>query len=94
MGWPKRRKSAHAFLWECSHKRLKWAQLLGQLGVLLTWVGELPLQVGLQGLRGRDRRDEDVDGDGAVPRLGVDDDLGFGRIAASNIQKERCPISE
>ena len=26
---------AHAFLWECSHKRLN--QLLGQLGVVLTW---------------------------------------------------------
>ena len=26
----------HAFLWECSYKRLKSAQLLGQLSVLLT----------------------------------------------------------
>ena len=26
----------HAFLWEYSYKRLKLAQLLGQLGVLLT----------------------------------------------------------
>ena len=27
---------AHAFLWEHSYKRLKLAQLLGQLGVFLT----------------------------------------------------------
>ena len=38
LGWPKRRKLAHAFLWEYSYKRLKLAQLLGQLGVLLTMV--------------------------------------------------------
>jgi hypothetical protein len=36
LGWPKRRKLAHAFLWEYSYKRLKLAQLLGQLGVFLT----------------------------------------------------------
>ena len=36
-GRPKRCKLAHAFLWECSYKRLKTAQLLGQLGVSLTW---------------------------------------------------------
>ena len=36
LGWPERRKLAHAFLWECSYKRLKLAQLLGQLGVFLT----------------------------------------------------------
>jgi hypothetical protein len=39
-------KLAHAFLWEYSHKRLKLAQLLGQLGVFLTfaapWPGTLP----------------------------------------------------
>ena len=35
LGWPKRCKLAHAFLWEHSYKRLKLAQLLGQLGVLL-----------------------------------------------------------
>jgi hypothetical protein len=34
---------AHAFLRECSYKRLKLAQLLGQLGVFLTCVG--PRQV-------------------------------------------------
>jgi hypothetical protein len=28
---------AHAFQWEHSDKRLELAQLLGQLGVLLTW---------------------------------------------------------
>ena len=33
LGWPKRCKLAHAFLWEHSYKRLKLqAQLLGQLG--------------------------------------------------------------
>ena len=36
LGWPKRRKLAHAFLREYSYKRLKLAQHLGQLGVLLT----------------------------------------------------------
>jgi hypothetical protein len=36
LGWPKRCKLAHAFLWEYSYKRLKLAQLLGQLGVFLT----------------------------------------------------------
>ena len=30
--WP-----MHAFLWKYSYKRLKLAQLLGQLGVCLTW---------------------------------------------------------
>ena len=33
LGRPKRRKLAHAFLWEYGHKRLKLAQLLRQLGV-------------------------------------------------------------
>ncbi len=36
LGWPKRCKLAHAFLWAYSYKRLKLAQLLGQLGVFLT----------------------------------------------------------
>ena len=36
LGWPKRCKLAHAFLQEYSHKRLKLAQVLGQLGVFLT----------------------------------------------------------
>ena len=35
-GWPKRCKLAHAFLWEDSYRRLKLAQLLGQLSVFLT----------------------------------------------------------
>jgi hypothetical protein len=39
LGWPKRYKLAHAFLWEYSCKRLKLAQLLGQLGVFLTFPG-------------------------------------------------------
>ena len=38
LGWPKRCKSAHAFLWEYSYNRLKLAQLLDQLGVFLTCV--------------------------------------------------------
>jgi hypothetical protein len=37
LGRPRRRTSAHAFRWEHSYKRLKLAQLLGPLGVLLTW---------------------------------------------------------
>jgi hypothetical protein len=36
LGWPKRCKLAQAFRWEYSHKGLKLAQLLGQLGVFLT----------------------------------------------------------
>ena len=39
LGWPRRCKLAHAFLWEYSYKRLKLAQLLGQLGVSLTCCG-------------------------------------------------------
>ena len=35
-GWPKICQLAHAFMWEYSYKRLKLAQLLGQLGVFLT----------------------------------------------------------
>ena len=38
LGWPKRCKLAHAFLWEYSYKRLKLAQLLGQLGIVLTLI--------------------------------------------------------
>jgi hypothetical protein len=37
LGWPKRCKLAHAFLWEYSCKWLKLGQLLGQLSVFLTW---------------------------------------------------------
>jgi hypothetical protein len=36
LGWPKRCKLAHAFLWEYSCKRLKMAQLLGRHGVFRT----------------------------------------------------------
>jgi hypothetical protein len=36
LGWPKRCKLVHAFMWEYGYKRLKFAQLLGQLGVFLT----------------------------------------------------------
>jgi hypothetical protein len=36
LGWARRCKLAHAFLWEYSDKRLKLAQLLGQLSVFLT----------------------------------------------------------
>ena len=38
LGLPERCNLAHTFLSECSYKRLKLAQLLGQLGVFLTWV--------------------------------------------------------
>jgi hypothetical protein len=36
LGWPRRFKLAHAFLRGYSDKKLKLAQLLGQLGVFLT----------------------------------------------------------
>jgi hypothetical protein len=36
LGWPKICMLAHAFLWEYSYRRLKLAQLLGQLGIVLT----------------------------------------------------------
>jgi hypothetical protein len=36
IGWPNRCKLAHAFLREYIYKKLKLAQLLGQLGILLT----------------------------------------------------------
>ena len=42
LGWPKRHKLAHAFLWEYSYKGLKLAQLLGQVGVFLTRVVYCP----------------------------------------------------
>ena len=35
LGWPKRFKLAHAFLWEYNCKRLELAQIPGQLGVFL-----------------------------------------------------------
>jgi hypothetical protein len=39
LGWSRRSKLAHTFLWEHSRRRLKLAQLLGQLGVSLTcWI--------------------------------------------------------
>ena len=38
LGWAKRCKLTHAFLWEYSFKRLGLAQRLGQLGVFLTLV--------------------------------------------------------
>jgi hypothetical protein len=34
---------AHAFLPEYSNKWLKLAQLLGQLGVFLTWFSDIPV---------------------------------------------------
>jgi hypothetical protein len=44
-GWSEKRvrlaqnmRVGHAFLWEYSYKRLQLAQLLGQLGVFLTWM--------------------------------------------------------
>jgi hypothetical protein len=39
LGWPKICKLAHAFRWEHSCKRLKLAQLLGQLWIVLTTTG-------------------------------------------------------
>jgi hypothetical protein len=39
LGWPKRCKLAHAFLWEHSYKRLKLGQLLGQLCIFLALRG-------------------------------------------------------
>ena len=44
LGWPKRCKLSHAFLWECSYKKLKLAQLLGQPGGFLTWVQPASLE--------------------------------------------------
>jgi hypothetical protein len=38
LGWPRRCKLAHAFLWEYSDERLNLAQFLGRLGVFLTLV--------------------------------------------------------
>jgi hypothetical protein len=42
LGWSKRCKLARAFLWERRYKRLKLAQLLGQLGVFLTRASFVP----------------------------------------------------
>ena len=36
LGWPKKCKLTHVFLWEYRYKRLKLTQLLGQLGVFFT----------------------------------------------------------
>jgi hypothetical protein len=36
LGWPKRCKMAHAFLWQNSYKRPNLAQLLGRLDDFLT----------------------------------------------------------
>ena len=44
LAWPKRRKLAHAFLREFSHKRLELAQLPGQLGALSTMPHALSCQ--------------------------------------------------
>ena len=41
LGWPRRCKLAHAFVWEYSCKRLKLAQLVGQLGGFLTCAGRV-----------------------------------------------------
>ena len=38
LGWPKRCKLAHAFLWEYSYERLELAQLLGQVDAFLATV--------------------------------------------------------
>jgi hypothetical protein len=60
LGWPKICKLAHAFLWGYNYKRLKLAQLLGQLGVVLAWApaaaGRIArLFVGLESGRGPQR---------------------------------------
>jgi hypothetical protein len=36
-GWPRHRALAHAYLCEYGYTRLTLAQLLGQLGIFLTW---------------------------------------------------------
>ena len=41
LGWPRRCKLANAFVWEYSCKRLKLAQLVGQLGGFLTCAGRV-----------------------------------------------------
>jgi hypothetical protein len=43
VGWPKRYKLAHAFMWEYSCKGLELAQVLGQLGGFHTRRAELHL---------------------------------------------------
>ena len=45
LAWAERCKLARAFLWEYSDKRLKLAQLLGHLGVVLTLKGSLSQQI-------------------------------------------------
>ena len=50
LGWPKICKLAQTFLWEYSYKRLKLAQLLGQLGACLTCVG-MPSGSAMKGIR-------------------------------------------
>jgi hypothetical protein len=45
LGRPKRRRLAHAFLWEYSYKRPKLAQRVGQLGVFLTLLQSGPPQL-------------------------------------------------
>ena len=44
--WPKRYQLAHVFLWVYSYKRLKLAQLLGQLGAFLTCRPRVPCSSG------------------------------------------------
>ena len=39
LAWPRRCQLAHAFLWGCGEKRLKFAQRLGQFGIFLTHGG-------------------------------------------------------
>jgi hypothetical protein len=47
VGWPKRSKLAQAFRWEYNYKRLKLAQLLGQLGIILSRLQMGGARVGL-----------------------------------------------
>jgi hypothetical protein len=42
LGCPRKCKLAHAFPWDYSDKGLELAQLLGQLGVFLTWFAPSP----------------------------------------------------
>ena len=71
LGRPKRCQLAHAFLWEYSYKRLKLAQLLGQLSWRLSRL-ELVAQ----------QRERAEGGRGDEQRRG-EAHLGFGRIVAS-----------
>ena len=73
--WPKRFKLARAFRWEYSCKRLQLAQLLGQLGVFLTFVRRSAasrVQTSVQVLHG--------------PRWLWPSDLGSGRAVASETE--------